>query len=120
MGTFLLLCMLGVAAMLVIGVIGSIVGFFLHAIVWLVTLPFRIVFKIIFGLGGLLLGLLLAPFVLVIAVIGGVVALIGGVLSLVTPLLPVVLLGGFGWAIYRLGWKRPAASPPPPPPGFWN
>jgi hypothetical protein len=35
------------------------------------------------------------------------------------PLLPALLLGLFGWAIYRLGWKKPAA-PPPPQPGFWN
>jgi hypothetical protein len=120
MGTFLLLCMLGVAAMLVIGVVGSIVGFFVHALFWLITLPFRIVFKIIFGLGGLFLGILFAPFLLVIALIGMVVAVVGGVLSLFAPLVPLVLLGGFGWAIYRLGWKRPAPSPPPPPPGFWS
>jgi len=48
------------------------------------------------------------------------VAVVGAILSLLTPLLPLVLLGGFGWAVYRLGWKRPAPSPPPPPPGFWN
>ena len=57
---------------------------------------------------------------MVIAIVGGVIALIGAILSLLTPLLPVVLLGGFGWAVYRLGWKRPAPSLPPPPPGFWN
>ena len=120
MGTFLLLCIIGVAAMLVIGVIGSIVGALVHGFFWLVTLPFRILFKIVFGLGGLLLGLLFAPVVLVIAAVAGAIALIGVILSLLTPLLPVALLGGFGWAIYRLGWKRPAPLPPPPPPGFWN
>jgi hypothetical protein len=119
MGTFLLLCMLGVAACLVIGVIGAIVGFFFRAVFWIVTLPFRILFKIVFGLGGLLLGILFAPFVLVIAAIAGVVALLGGIVSLVTPLLPLLFFGLFGWAIYREGWKKPSA-PPPPQPGFWN
>jgi hypothetical protein len=120
MGTFLLLCMIGVAAMLVVGVIGSIIGALFHLVVWLVTLPFRLLFKVVFGRGGLLLGILFAPVVLVIAIVGGVIALVGAILSLVTPLLPVVLLGGFGWAVYRLGWKRPDPSLPPPPTGFWN
>jgi hypothetical protein len=119
MGTFLLLCMAGVAACLVIGVIGAVIGTLVRLVFWVVTLPFRILFKIVFGLGGLLLGVLFAPFLLVIAVIGGVVALIGAVLSLLTPILPMLLLGLFGWAIYRAGWKKPAA-PPAPPPGFWS
>ena len=41
MGTFLLLCMIGVAAMLVIGVIGTVVGALFHLVFWVVTLPFR-------------------------------------------------------------------------------
>ena len=119
MGTFLLLCTIGVAACLVIGVIGTVVGALLHVFFWVVTLPFRIFFKLLFGLGGLFLGVLLSPFIAVIALIGLAVALVGAILSLLTPLLPVVLLGLFGWAIYRLGSKRPA-SPPPPQPGFWT
>ena len=58
----------------------------------------------------------LVPFLAAVTV----VAVVGGILSLFAPLLPLVLLGGFGWALYRLGWKRPAPSPPPQPPGFWN
>jgi hypothetical protein len=33
-------------------VIGTVVGALLHALFWIVTLPFRIVFKLLFGLGG--------------------------------------------------------------------
>ena len=97
MGTFLLVCIIGVLALMVLG---SMVGALVHAAFWLITLPFRIVFKLVFGLGGLLLALLFV------------------VLALLTPLLPLLLLGGFGWAIYRAGWKRHAA--PPPPPAFWS
>lgn len=111
MGTFLLVCIIGVVACMVIGTV-------LHALFWIVTLPFRIVFKVLFGLGGLLFGVILAPFVAVVAVIGIAVAVVAGILSLLTPLLPVLLLGLFGWAIYRAGSKKPV--PPPPPPAFWS
>ena len=115
MGTFLLVCIIGVLALMVLG---SVVGTLVHVAFWLVTLPFRIVFRLVFGLGGLFLGLLFSPVIAVVAVIGLVVALLGAVFSLLTPLLPLLLLGGFGWAIIRAGWKRHA--PPPPPPAFWS
>jgi hypothetical protein len=51
--------------------------------------------------------------------IGVVVSVVVGVVSLLAPLLPVVLLGLFGWAVYRLAVRKPAA-PPAPPPGFWS
>jgi hypothetical protein len=57
----------------------------------------------------------MAPFMAVIAVIG----LVGALISLAAPLLPVALLGLFGWAIFRTGSKKPAA-PQPPEPGFWS
>jgi hypothetical protein len=104
MGPFLLVCIIGVLALMVLG---SVVGALVHAAFWLITLPFRIIFK-----------LLVLPFVAVVAGIGLVAALLGAVLSLLTPLLPLLLLGGFGWVLYRAGWKRHAA--PPPPPAFWS
>jgi hypothetical protein len=100
-------------------VVGTVMGALLHAVFWLVTLPFRILFKLLFGLGGLFFGLLLAPFVAIVAVIGLVLALLAAVLSLLTPLLPLLVLGGVAWAIYRLGSRKPTV-PPPPQPGFWN
>lgn len=115
MGTFLLVCIIGVLALMVLG---SVVGALVHAAFWLVTLPFRILFRLVFGLGGLFLGLLFAPVVAVVAAIGLVVTMLGAALSLLTPLLPLLLLGGFGWAVFRAGWKRHA--PPSPPPAFWS
>ena len=116
MGTFLLVCIIGVVVCMVIG---TVAGALLHAPFCIVILPFRILFKLLFGLGGLLIGIVLAPFVAVIALLGIALAIIGAVLSLLTPLLPLLLLGGFGWALYRLGSKKPS-SPPPPQPGFWS
>jgi hypothetical protein len=115
MGAFLLVCIIGV---LMLMVLGSVVGVLGHALFWIITLPFRILFKLVFGLGSLVLGLRFAPVVAVVAAIGLVVALLAAVLSLLTPLLPLLLLGGFGWAIYRAGWTRHV--PPPPPPAFWS
>jgi len=115
MGAFLVLCVLGLVALVVLGAIASAV---LHVLVWLVTLPFRIFFKLLFGLGGILAGLILAPFIVVIALIALVVSFVGAVLAMVVPLLPVVLLGAFAWAIFRLASRKPA--PPPPPAGFWS
>ena len=116
MGTFLLLCVLGLVALAVLGAILSAV---LHALVWLVTLPFRIFFKLLFGLGGIVAGLVLAPLIAVIALIALVVSVVGAVLAMLAPLLPVLLLGGFAWAIFRLASRKPA-PPPPPPAGFWS
>ena len=86
----------------------------LAAAVWLVTLPFRLAFNLLFG--GLkllmalaigLLSLLALPFVLLIAGIGLTGALVAGVLSLTAPLVPLALLGLLIWGIYRLA-HRPA------------
>src|SRR5689334_16767930 len=104
MGTFLLLCIVGVVALMVVG---SVIGGLLHALFWIATLPFRILFK-----------LLMAPVVGVAVLIGLVFALLGAILSLLTPFLLVLLLGGFAWDVHRLGSKRPSA--PHPPPGFWS
>lgn len=102
MGTFLLACIIGVVTLMIAG---TVIGALLHAVIWLVAFPLRILFKVV------------PLFVLAIAGIGLAVALVAAVLSLLTPLLPVLLLGFFGWAIYRAGWKKPA---PPPPPAFWS
>lgn len=56
----------------------------------------------------------------IVGVVGSMVigTAVGALLSLLTPLLPVLLLGGFAWAIYRLGSRRPTVRSPPP--GFWS
>ena len=47
--------------MLVSASSAAIVGALLHVVFWVVTLPFRIFFKVSSALGGLSSGLLLAP-----------------------------------------------------------
>ena len=116
MGTFLLLCVLGLVAFVVVGAILSAV---LHALVWLVTLPFRIFFKLLFGLGGILAGLVLAPFIAVIALIALVVSVdrrrVGDARAAAAGAAP-------GWL--RLGHLPPRVAEtraaPPPPAGFWS
>jgi hypothetical protein len=92
-------------------------------LVWLVTLPIRFLFRVVFGGIGLVLGGLGGLFG---AIVGGLGALFGlavaavvmvalagafvaALLALLAPLVPVVLLLGLGWAIYR-GSRQPTAT----------
>ncbi len=86
------------------------VVFLVKMVLWAVLLPFRILFKLTFGLGGLLVGVIAAPLVLLVVVVGVVVALIGALLAVVLPLLPFVMLALLGWAIYR-GATRVSPTP---------
>jgi hypothetical protein len=83
------------------------------ALVWVITFPLRLLFKLIggilgmvFGLLGGLLGLIIGPIVVVVVVIALIGAFLSAVVSLVAPLLPVALLGLLVWAIYRVT-RRP-------------
>jgi hypothetical protein len=108
MGTFLLVCIIGVVACMVIG---TVVGALLHALFWIITLPFRIVFKVLFGWAAVRRHL--APFVAVIAVIGLAIAAVRRPVALdadaagAAPRL-------FGWTIFRPDRR---SRPPAPPPG---
>jgi hypothetical protein len=73
---------------------------------WLVTLPFRILFRIVFGLGGGLLRLLLAPIMFLVFGVVLVALMVAAVLAVLAPLIPVALLGLAAWAIYRLTTHR--------------
>jgi hypothetical protein len=74
--------------------------------VWLVTLPFRILFRIVFGLGGGLLRLLLAPIVFLVFGVVLFALVVAAVLAILAPLIPVALLGLAAWAVYRLTTRR--------------
>ena len=103
--TFLVLSALA----LMVFVIGGLIAIPILAvasIVWLVLLPFKLLFKLIFGMGGMLLGLLAAPFLMLIVGVVLVGALLAGVLALLAPLLPIALLAVFAWALYRLISRR--------------
>jgi hypothetical protein len=88
------------------------------AILWLVTLPIRLlfgivfggIFRLIFGLGGALLGLIIAPIVMVVVGVALIGAFVVAPLALVAPLIPVILLALLAWAIYRASGARPQAS----------
>ena len=73
---------------------------------WLVTLPFRILFRIVFGLGGGLLRLLLAPVMFLMFGVVLFAVLIAAVLAILAPLIPVALLGLAAWAVYRMTTRR--------------
>ena len=81
---------------------------------WLITLPFRLFFKLIGGILGMVFGLLRRPDrsghrpdrLLVVVAVALIGARRGRLLSLLAPLLPVALLGLLVWAFYRVT-KRP-------------
>jgi hypothetical protein len=85
----------------------------LAGVIWLITFPIRLFFKLIggilgmvFGLLGGLIGLVIGPIIAVVVVIALMGAFLSAILSLLAPLLPVALLGLLVWAVYRVT-KRP-------------
>jgi hypothetical protein len=89
------------AVLFILGTV-ALVGFIVKVLLWALLFPLRLAFKLVFGLVGLTLGGLLIPIVLLVAGIGLIGALVVGLIALITPLLPVILLGLVGWAIYRI------------------
>lgn len=87
---------------LVIGGLIAIPILAVGSLVWLVLLPIRLLFKGMFWLVGALLGMVLAPILMLVVGVVLVGALAAGIVSLLAPLLPIVLLALFVWAIYRL------------------
>jgi len=113
--TFLFLSLFALAAFGFAGVF-ALPLIAIGAVIWLVTLPFRLLFGFVFGglfrlviaIGGALLGIVLAPIIMVVVAVALVGALIAGLLALLAPLIPVVLLLLLGWGIYKV--SRPRAS----------
>ena len=92
------------AALFFVGLM--VAAFAVKLLLWLVLLPFRILFKVVFGVGWLILGAIAAPLLLLLVGAAVLVAVIGALLAILLPLLPVVLLAALAWAIYR-GTRRP-------------
>ena len=113
--TFLLISAL-ILAVLGFGAI-SLPFLIVGAVIWLVTLPIRLLFgfvlggffRVIFGVLGGLLGLVLAPILVIVVGVALVAAFLSALLALVTPLIPVALLLLLGWGIYRASHPRPQA-----------
>jgi hypothetical protein len=89
---FVALCIAGTVAVIV---------FVLKVLFWVVLFPIRLAFKLAFGILGVGFAAIVAPLVLVIGGIAIVGALLAALFAIVAPLLPVILLGLVGWAIYR-------------------
>lgn len=109
MGILLFFGLLIVAA-LIVGGIFTILGLLAGALVWLVLLPFRLLFKLTFGVLGALLGLLFTPAIMLIAMVAIVAAFLAGVAALIAPLLPLLLVALVCWGVYRAATRRSAAS----------
>ena len=113
--TFLLFSLVALAA-LAFGGVFALPLLVIGAVIWLVTLPFRLLFgfvfgglfRLVFGIVGVLLGVVLAPIIMIVVAVALVGALVAGLLSLLAPLIPVALLLLLGWGIYKL--SRPRAS----------
>lgn len=87
------------------------------ALIWLVMLPFKLLFgfvfgrlfRLVFGVLGAVLGLILAPIVMVVVGLAVAGAFLAAVVALLAPLIPVALLLLLGWGIFRLA--RPKVQP---------
>ncbi len=104
---FLLVGALVLAAVMVAGVV-AIPLLAIGAVIWLVLLPVRWLFKLVFWLGGALLGLLIAPIVLIVVAVAVVGAFVTALLALLAPLTPLVLLALLAWGAYRIAVPRAA------------
>jgi hypothetical protein len=98
------------------------------AVIWLITLPFRLLFWVLFGAIGLVfslvfgalrlvfsiiggvLGLLFAPVVLVLGIVGLGIAMLVWLVSALAPLVPLILVGLLVWGVYRLVAQRPSPT----------
>ena len=107
--TFLILAVIAAA---VFGFAGLVIS----AVIWLILLPIRLFFRLVFGaiglvfgllgsvfgIGGSLLGLIIGPVIGLIVVVAVVGALVAAVTALLAPLVPVALLALLAWAIFKL------------------
>jgi hypothetical protein len=100
MSGFIALAVIACAVFFVLGTL-ALIGFILKVLFWAVFFPIRLAFKLIFGLLGLGLAVVLIPLVMIVAFIAIVGALLAALFAVVAPLLPVLLLGLVGWGIYR-------------------
>jgi hypothetical protein len=90
-----------VLAALVIAAIVAFIAFVLKLIFWVVFFPIRLIGKLLFGLAGATLGLVLLPLVVILGGIALVGLVVAAIIAVLTPLLPVLLVALVGWAIYR-------------------
>ena len=108
MGTIVTLTALAVAAGLVLFTL-AVAGFLLKTVFWLVLLPIRFVFKLLFWVLGAGFAVLMLPIILVIGLVGIVGGIVAALLSMLAPMLPILIVALVGWAIYRASVPRLAS-----------
>ena len=92
-----------------------VVGMFVKGVLWLVFLPVRLLFgllftplwfiaRLVFGILGAVFSVLMIPVVLVILAVAGVIA----VLAAAVPLLPLICIAFVVWVVLRA--SRPAVA----------
>lgn len=102
MMTFLLLCVMGaVAAVVVTAVVLPLmlVAGLLRLIFWPLGFILRLIGAVVF-----------VPVAGLLAIVGLGIALVAAVAALALPLLPFLLLAGFGWAVYRVSVATPSSG----------
>jgi hypothetical protein len=111
------LAMLAVVGVAMAALVGTVL-FIVKAVLWLVLLPFRLLFGMMsaviglaFGAIGLVAGVALLPVLLAGVAVVAAIAVVGALLSLLLPLIPFVLLGLVVWAIFFRD-KQPVSAPP--------
>ena len=95
------------AAFFILGTL-ALIGFVLKILLWAILFPIRLVLKLVFGIVGFGLAAVLLPIIVIIGGIAVVGALVAALFEVIAPLLPVLLLGLLGWAIYRASSSRPS------------
>ena len=101
MEALIALTAIGFVVLFIFGIL-ALIGFVLKVLLWAVLFPIRLVLKLVFGLLGFGLAVLVVPVVVVVAGIALVGAIVAAIFALVAPLMPLLLVGLVGWAIYRI------------------
>lgn len=84
------------------------------ALFFVVTLPFRIAFAVLFfpfwlakTVVKLTVGVVMVPLLLLVGVVLAVLAALAAIVAIIAPLLPLLIVGLLAWAVFRS--FRPAA-----------
>ena len=107
METVLVVGSLAVAALALAAVV-AIPILIVGALLWLITLPLRLLFKVVFGLVGALLGLIAGPILLLVSGLALAGAAAGAAFSPDLPIVPLLLVAFGSWALYRVSRPRVA------------
>ena len=95
------LAILATMALAGVFVMLAVVALIFKIAIWLIVLPFRLLFWLPMLLVKLVLGAVGALLLAVGLAVGGVLLAIGIVVAVLLPLMPLLVVGGLIWLIYR-------------------